>query len=405
MLLKIAWRNIWRSRTRSLVVIGAIAVGVWAVIFLISFSTGMVSSYVNSTIQNQLSHIQLHHPDFSKDHDIKFGINNPEAMLEKIGSLPDVSATTQRSLASGMLSSSKGARGVKIQGIVPESEVSVTHLESKIVEGEYLDAEKRNPILISRLLAEKLNVKLRSKMVITFQDKKGEIVAGAFRVNGIFDTGVNAFDEFHVFINRDDLNRLAGDSAMTHEIAVLLDNPAMLDSTVAGLRRLYPELSVQSYKEISPEIELFESQIQLSASIFTVIVMLALIFGIINTMLMAVLERYRELGMLMAIGMNKVRIFLMIMFETILLGLIAAPIGLIIGWLTVHWLNKTGISLSWYSEGMAEFGMAEVVYPELFPQFYGQLAVSVAITAVLASIYPPPGKIPRRAGGALTKNF
>src|SRR5690606_14805387 len=112
MLLKIAWRNIWRSRTRSLVVIGAIAVGVWAVIFLISFSTGMVSSYVNSTIQNQLSHIQLHQPGFSKDHDIKFGINNPEAMLKKIGSMPDVSATTQRSLASGMLSSSKGARGV-----------------------------------------------------------------------------------------------------------------------------------------------------------------------------------------------------------------------------------------------------------------------------------------------------
>ncbi|MEZ4983270.1 MAG: FtsX-like permease family protein [Saprospiraceae bacterium] len=142
----------------------------------------------------------------------------------------------------------------------------------------------------------------------------------------------NAFDEFRVFVRKDDLSRLLGDSTMSHEVAMLLDDTDQLDTIMNSLKGDFPNLLVQSYKEISPEIELFESQIQLSATIFTFIVMLALIFGIINTMLMAVLERYRELGMLMSIGMNKVRIFLMIMTETIMLGLISAPLGLLIGW-------------------------------------------------------------------------
>lgn len=388
MLFKIAWRNIWRSRIRSVVVIGAIMVGVWSVIFLISFSTGSVKSYINNSIRNELSHLQIHHPEYPKDRDVQYVLPHADETFRDISGRAEVQAACRRSVAFGMISSSKGARGVRIKGIEPDEESAVTHIDTKLVEGQYLDGAMKNPLLISERIAERLHVKLRSKLVLTFQDLKGDITAGAFRVAGIYDTGNNVVDELNVFVRRQDLNRLLGDSTISHEIAVFLHNPDQVNTTFEYLRATQPDLLTRTYKELSPEVELFESQIAVSATIFTIIVMLALIFGIINTMLMAVLERYRELGMLMAIGMNKVKIFLMIMIETILLGLVSAPLGLGLGYLTVRWLSKTGINLSIYSEGMQEFGMSQIVYPDLHPQFYWQLAIAVAATAILASIYP-----------------
>lgn len=119
------------------------------------------------------------------------------------------------------------------------------------------------------------------------------------------------------------------------------------------------------------------------------IFMLALIFGIINTMLMAVLERVRELGMLMAVGMNKIKIFFMIVLETILLAVLGAPIGLAVGYFVTSYFNKTGINLFFFGQdSMEQFGMSTFIYPTVESQEYLNLALAVMITAVLASIYP-----------------
>ena len=120
-------------------------------------------------------------------------------------------------------------------------------------------------------------------------------------------------------------------------------NPENLEVAQVELKTAFPNELVENYRELSPDINLYESQIGVSATIFIVIFMLALIFGIINTMLMAVLERTKELGMLMSIGMNKLRVFGMVVFETVLLGFIGAPIGLLLGWLTVQHFSNVGL--------------------------------------------------------------
>ncbi len=388
MLLKIAWRNIWRSRTRSLVVIGSIVIGVWAVIALISFSSGMVTTFINNSIKNELSHIQIHNEGFLKERGVKFSIDDNANLFEKIKNDPNVLAASQRTVNTGMISSAKGARGLMIVGVDPESEDALTGLSDNIKEGDYFNPKKRNPILISKKMAEKLQVKVRQKVVLTFQNKQNDIATGAFRIAGFFSTGNTNFDGFRVYTRRSDINRLMGEDDIAHQIAVSLKDPKTLLASQSNIQEMNPSLSVQTYKEVSPEINLFESQIAISAGIFTFIVMLALIFGIINTMLMAVLERYRELGMLMSVGMKKGQIFFMIMLETILLGLVATPFGLLFGYATVKWLSKRGIDLSAYSDGLQQFGMSEKIYPDLSPEYYGMLAVSVAVTAILASIYP-----------------
>ena len=388
MILKIAWRNIWRSRTRSLVVIGAIIVGIWAEIFLMSFSEGMVKSYIDNAIQSETSHIQLHQPDFLKDKEVKYVINDASSLQQALQSTTHVKAATVRSLSNAMIASAKGARGVQIKAVDPANESAVTKIDTKVVEGEYFMEGKKNQILLGRSLAEKMHIKLRSKIVLTFTNLNGDITAAAFRVIGLYETDNTMVDDAVVYTTRPDFNKVLGGGDIAHEAALFLEDPEYLDTVYTTLKAQFPGLLVETYKQISPEIALFDSQMQLSTTIFTVILMLALVFGIINTMLMAVLERIKELGMLMAVGMNKARVFFMIMLETIMLGLVAGPIGLGLAYLTVLYFNHTGIDLGSWSEAMRQFGMSRVVYTTIRPSMFAELAIAVVITALIGSIYP-----------------
>ena len=226
------------------------------------------------------------------------------------------------------------------------------------------------------------------------QDLEGEITPAAFRVVGIFHTGNKPFDEGHVFVQRKDLNRLltltSGDqvdpTSLGHEIAMLLHDTKNIPTVQAAITK--PDWKVENYREISPDLELYESQMEFVSTIYLSIIMLALTFGIINTMLMAVLERIRELGMLMGIGMNKLKVFLMIMLEAVFLGAVAAPIGLLLGSLTIYFLGQSGLDLSMYSDSLEMYGMSPIVYFDVPSKVYWQIPVFVACTAILAALYP-----------------
>jgi len=388
MVFQIAWRNIWRSKIRSFVVMGAIIIGIWSILFIVAFSSSMVGGYIKNAIQNETSHIQIHNPKFVEDQDIQFLIEEPDAKLASIQSNEQVKTATLRTSINGMLNSARGARGVNVRGVIPAEEAAVTDLPSKIIEGRYFEEGKKNEILISQVLTEKLKLKLRKKVVLQFQDLSGNITSGAFRIVGIFKTGNTLFDESKVMVNRKDLNRLMGKEDGAHEIAVYLKDTNTLMDSETQLQQDFPDLLVENYRILSPDVQLYESQIDISATIFTFIFMLALIFGIINTMLMAVLERNKELGMLMAVGMNKGKIFLMIVLETLFLGVVATPIGLFLGWITITYFGKTGIDLTAFSAGIEKFGLATTIYPSLTSPHYVSLAISVFITALLAALYP-----------------
>jgi len=388
MLTTIAWRNIWRSRTRSLVVIGAIVLGIWALVFMISFTVGMVQSYVDDAIATSIGHLQVHQDSFREEPKLAYYFDLDPSTFQELSALEGVRGVAPRTLVNAMVGSTRNTRGVQIRGIDPEAERLVTELDQRLVSGDYFSEEGRNPILLSSALAAKLKVKVRSKVVLTFQDLNHDITAGAFRVVGLYDTGNKPFDEGNVFVRRADINRLLGEDAMTHELSFFLDDPQRLAEIQGETKTILPELLVEDYREVAPDLQLYEGQIQTSATIFMTIIMLALLFGIVNTMLMAVLERYRELGMLMAVGMNKGRVFGMIVLETFFLALLAIIPGLLLGWGTVVILAKRGIDLSVFGNGLSQFGMSHMVYPQLQSGFYVQLAVIVAGTALLGALYP-----------------
>lgn len=389
MLVQIAWRNIWRNKTRSLIVTSSIAIGLWAGIFILAFAWGMYKNNIDETVFKQLSHLQIHHPLFSQENDAKLTVPSSNEILEKLEKQPQVASVSSRVITSGMISSTTTAGGVKIIGIDPDSEKQQIRLNENVRQGGYFETGKENEILIGEKLAKKLKVKLKSKVVLTFTDVNSDIISGAYRVGGIYRSGNLSLDEVNVYVLRPQLREFLGlGQDETNEIAILLKSETDLDRIKNYAKSIAPGSKVEDWKEMAPELRLVIESFNLYTYIITGIILLALTFGIVNTMLMSVLERIRELGMLMAIGLNKLKIFLMIMLETLYLTLIGCPVGLLIGWLTVKILGNYGINISMFSEGLTSYGFSPVIYPALDDQKYGIVAVMCLITALLSAIYP-----------------
>jgi putative ABC transport system permease protein len=234
-----------------------------------------------------------------------------------------------------------------------------------------------------------LDYRIRNKVQITISDKEGTPIQGIFRVCGIYKTTNTGFDQKSVFVNSNELaNLYGGNNILTHEIAILLKNIDDAGIVKEKLSRISGDNSVMTWKELAPDAAMMNDFMVMYYFIFIGIIMLALAFGIINTMLMAILERTRELGMLMAIGMNRRRIFKMIMLETIFLTVVGAVAGMLSGWVITESLGKTGIHFSGWGEGFEAVGFAARVYPVVTPGFFIFITVMVIFTAIISSIWP-----------------
>ena len=386
-ILKIAWRNIWRTPMRSLIVIGSIVMGIWAGIFVVAFSYGLNKQRTESSIKNAISHIQIHHPEYQKEYDSKFYLGEPDQLSNVLESDKSIESYAFRTLLNGMVSSPIKSNGVRIIGVNKNQEKELTSIYSGLVKGTYFESKRRNPILIGEALAEKLKVKLQSKVVLTFQDTENTIISGAFRVCGIYKTQYSKYDQGTVFIENKDLHRLLK-SENFHQVALLCNSIDQVDSTYNSLKTNLPEYEVKDWKSIAPELAYADKIMESWLFLIMIIIMLALIFGIINTMLMAVFERRKELGMLMAIGMNRSKIFLLILIETLFLSLIGAPTGLVLGALTIKITSETGINLAFISKGLENVGLSSVIYPQIESYFYLFITVMVFLFTLIAAIYP-----------------
>lgn len=389
MILSISWRNVWRSKSRSLVILFAIALGIFTGVFNYAFYNGMAIQRINSAISTEASHIQLHQKGYLEEPNEKAYISDAVNLENAISQTPLVKAACTRFIIQGMIQSPSTSTGIKVMGINPNTERQVTNLHSKIIDGAYFEGIKRNPVVIGKKLADQLKLKVRSKVVITFSDASGYISGASFRVAGIYQTSNKTYDNANIFVRSEDLTSLYdADTNAGHEIAVLLNNSDDVPQVLADLKNTYPDYDIKEWRKIMPEVSMLESSLDISMYIFMIIILLALTFGIINTMLMAVLERTKEIGMLMSIGMNKSRLFKMIMTETIFLSLSGGVVGIITGVIITLTTAKSGIDISIVAEGFGALGYDSIVYPTLKIRNVIDVVAMVFITGMLAAIYP-----------------
>lgn len=460
MIWSISWKNVWRSKVRSLVVMIAVAIGMVSGIFTLGVAEGMMDERVKDGISYEVSHIQIHHPDFLANGDTEFAIENADKIRAEIQAMPGVKATSRRTKYISTAQTPYALSNVVLYGINIEQERKVSSLYEKVLDGtgSYFDGKQRNPIFVGEKMAKNLRIvhyvfneetivnlrakelpeklisklaktdpnkvfrteekikahletmlgktdaqlygyairnaaksyKTRTRMNLHLKDTAGHSVQARFRPTGIFKTSNDLYDGMFMFVDNQDILKLTGnDPSTSHEIAILLDNINLVPEFKKALEAKYPQLEVETWKQLSPQLQMLADYMGYMTFILMIIILFALGFGIVNTMLMVVLERVKELGMLMAIGMNKKRIFSMVMLETIFLSLTGGVIGLFIGWLLIMYFGEVGISLgSANEEVMQSIGYVSKIYPKLAFYNYVTTTILIVLTGVVAAIYP-----------------
>ncbi len=388
MLFIIAWRNLNRNRRRSTVVLASIIIGVVALMLYDGLSYGMMVQMLDNAIGSSISHIQVHGRGFNDNRLIQNSIPDRSRAERAVQAQDGVRSSSSRVLTFGLLSSALGSSGGVILGVDSSRECAVSTIGGSIVEGRYLSGDGRE-VVIGKKMAEKLHVGLGDKVVGMASALDGQVGSELFRVVGIFETVSSDFDKTHIFIPLPAAQRMLALEERIVEIAIVVDDVEQVDHVAAQLRsKLGEGYEVLTYKELLPvlvaTLEMYDQMLY----IIYLIIGLAMIFGIINTMLMSVFERMQEFGVLMAIGMRNGKVFNMVMTEALCLAAVGTGVGLALGTGITLAVGYTGIDLSVFSEGLASFGTGATIYPVLRFSGIAAVVVTIPVTTMLGALYP-----------------
>ncbi len=389
MIINLAWRNVWRNKTRSVVMVLALAIGLLGSIFIAALGNGMVNNWVQTAIDLELSDIKIHREDYLIMEELNMTmVASP--IMSILDTMKNVKSYSSRVRVDGMAMTANNVQQVTLFGIDPGQENIVSTISENITEGSFFDSlGQSKPIIISQRLANKLKVRMRSKIIFTLADVNGEIAYQNFKVTGIFKTNNSMFDQVNVFVLKEDLSRILKiEPGQCHEIAIRVNDELATEATSLSLSEILSNKKVRSWKDQSPTLDLVNSTMGMYNYILIGIVLIALVFGIVNTMLMVILERTKEIGMLRSLGMRRKKIAYMITLETIFLCLVGAVVGNFLSYGMVQFFSKAGVHLDVFAEGIEQYGMSSSIYPTLEPAFYFNITAMVVFTAIFSSIFP-----------------
>lgn len=331
-LIAIAWRNLWRHKRRSLITATAMAVAVAMCMSLIAFTDGMYNKMAEIMVDQQLGHVQIHHPDYPGTRQLLDTVPNANQVLEALDADETVVGATGRLNGFALLGSDKTSTGVQLQGLEPDRELPLTHVDQRVKEGRYLASEPAKEIVVGSGLAEELAIGVGDEVVAFTQGSDGSLGNDLYTVVGLSSTGNAAMDKGGAWLHLADLQELLVLPDQIHNIMVLTDDADDLDAFATGLRaRLPDDVEVQTWREASPQTAEMMGMQSFASLIMLGIVFAVASFGVLNTMMMSVFERTRELGVLKAIGLRPVQMVSMVLWESAFLGVLAGGIGLVLG--------------------------------------------------------------------------
>jgi ABC-type lipoprotein release transport system permease subunit len=386
--LRLAWRNLWRNHRRTLIMLAAVVVGVWAMIFMTALMRGMVDQMIKDGVQTLPGHVQIHHPDYRNDPSVANSITPPTDALLRVLEGPEVVAWASRVKVPAVVSSERGTRGVVLVGIDPERERDLSFVAGDLAEGRFLESPDDDGLVAGRKLLERLETDLGKRIVVMSQSRGRDIADRGFRVVGVYDSQLEAQEEGFVFAGRDTVQRLLHMGDRISEIAVLGRDYRHVDGLRARIEEAAgPDRVVETWSELDPYLGSMLSMMDGFILVWIVVVFLALAFGLVNTLVMAVFERVREIGLMLALGMTPRHIRAQIIIESALLLSLGLLIGDVLAWLTVRPL-ESGIDLSIVGEGMEYWGAASVLYPAFRWEDVLLANVVVLVLGFLASLSP-----------------
>lgn len=387
---RIAWRNLWRNPRRSMILISAVVVCIAGLVFTLSYINGILSQMVRSSIDFHTGELEVYRKGFIEDHDPVNHIKAPEEILSFLGTLKGVKAFAPRVEGRGLISSSYSSSGVQIVGIEPSMEGDITLVKRSVVEGEYLPSGSERKIMIGRKMANKLKVGIGNKVVLTLQTVKEELASDVYRVVGVFETISSDFDKYMVYIPIEMARKLLEIDSGVTGIAVRTHNMDSIPAVQVAINERFgsQEVEALTWGEIDPAVE---EMVKISKQwnlIFFLAIFIILSIGIINTQNIAVYERMHELGVIKAMGTRPLSIFLMVMMETLFLGLVGLLVGFLLTYPIMIYFSIKGLNLAMFSEGLEMFGLASRIYFDIVFEDVVYSALSVLITSFIGAIIP-----------------
>jgi len=385
---RLAWRNLWRNHRRTLIMIAAVSVGIWAMLFMNALMRGMVNEMIRDSVKSLPGHVQIHHPEYRDDPNVVNFIAQPSGELLTVLEGPDVEVWASRVRVPAVVSSERESRSVTFVGIDPEWERSISFVADDMAEGRFLENPADVGIIIGRKLADTLDTGLGKRIVIMTQDPDNEIADRGFRIVGLFDSSMQNLEEGYVFTGIATAQKLLKIGDHVHEIALIGPGFREIDPVYAQVSAAAgPELSTLPWYELDPYLGTMLGVMDGFILVWIIVIFMALSFGLVNTLVMAVFERVREIGLMLALGMKPGVILAQIIVESVLLLLIGLLIGNLLAWATVVPLAD-GIDVSMVAEGMEMFGSSSMLYPELVLNDVVMANVIVILLGIVASLSP-----------------
>ena len=398
-LLRLAWRNLWRNPRRTLIAMAAIGLGYAMLLFVACLMAGLRQQMIESGTGLVLSDVEVHAPGYYPDRppDQTLGGRNGtevSALVDAIAADPRVQAASPRVYGYGLVSATHQSAGAQLLGVVPDQEQKITVLQTRMVKGSYLTGGMPKGVVMGDKLATTIGVEVGSEIVLLTSAVDGSTGNDLYTVAGMFHTGLDDMDQGLVLMPLGSLQELLRlPPGRIHEVGIKLHDITAATTTAAALEvqlgKTLP-VRVQAWPELAPELaDYVQFNHRVTFILFFIFFLLA-VMGIVNTMLMAIIERTREIGMLMAVGMRPVQVVGLIVAEAaslagaslILGGALGAPL---LWYLQVHGLNLGGdrgaVSLAGIVVGPLWYGRQDFTA-------YTQAALGLAVTALVSALYP-----------------
>ncbi|MEW6521583.1 MAG: FtsX-like permease family protein [Thermodesulfobacteriota bacterium] len=386
--LRIAWASLVRRASRSVLVVVMISMSLWGLLFMEGIYDGMTEQMISNAIRSDSGQLSLFAAGFREDPGLDRLISREEEVAEQLAADPRVRSFVRRLRQDGLAATAHYSRGVMIYGVELASEKRHGRLDSYLLEGEYGFGGKKRGVLVGARLAEKLKVKIGRKLIVSAQNSAHEVAAVALTVTGIVRTNNMALDEAAVFIDMDKARELFATPQGVSQISVIVraekDIPALQD----GLQRHFPDLQILRWDELYPALMQGRVMMQGFNLVMSLLIFGVAGLGIFGVMLVSVLERLREFGIMLAIGTSFRQVLGIIFTESFILGLAGFVAGSLSGGGTLLYFHHHGLDLTIFSQGLEEFGMDVITFAVIRPSYFVTAFAAVMLATFVSVLFP-----------------
>jgi ABC-type lipoprotein release transport system permease subunit len=387
-----AWRNVWRNGRRTMIAVIAIALGLALMLFFDGLLGGAKQAIYGNTVKLQGGNVQVHAPGYREKAKRLplLPLADPDAVVQAAWAQSDVVAAAQRIETSGMISSREGTMPVLITGIEPEQEAAVSLVSANIVKGRYLTADDEDVLLVGDALATNLELAEGDRVTLVGRATHEQMRRRTMTIVGIYDLGIAEVEKRMVYVSLAEAQTLFDLRNQATEVAVFLTRVGQEPPVVEALQASLPGYEVDAWDTLDPSTKQTMEMEDQVMGVFGLIILLIAGVGILNLMLMAVFERTREIGILGAMGLKRRGIVGLFLLEGVLIGLLGALVGSMLGGLANVYFGTVGLE---WAEGASDYSelaalLGGRIYFRVGVDALAERALTVAVIAALASLYP-----------------